>query len=157
VRKIVFFFGFTGIVIGAAAGAVACGDSSPNDGRINLPSRDDGGLENAETSTKPTPDSAATSCTDIAFKVGNPAACDQCAKAKCCEEVRTCVDTPDCTRLQECIDPCDQSAFVCIGNCQDMHPKGNSALIDVGSCVQSNCKKECPSQTPDGGDTFGDF
>jgi hypothetical protein len=38
-----------------------------------------------------------------------------------------------------------------------MHPKGNNALIDVGSCVQSSCKKECPSQTPDGGGDLSDF
>ncbi|MDB4938831.1 MAG: hypothetical protein JWP87_5803 [Labilithrix sp.] len=158
-RKFVFFFGFSGLVSAAALAAVACGDSSPNDGRVDLPGRDEDGASKETGTSNPGVDSAtpAASCKDITFKVGEPASCDQCAKAKCCEEVLTCVNTPDCTRLQECIAPCDQSDFVCIGTCQDMHPKGNASLIDVGSCVQSNCKTECPSQTPDGGNDFNDF
>lgn len=64
-------------------------------------------------------------------------------------------ESADCTALQECLAPCAQDDIVCILGCQEMHPKGNDALTEVGSCARSKCKSECPSNTPDA-NVFGD-
>jgi hypothetical protein len=126
------------------AGA-ACSNSSPNDGRIDLPARSD-----AEVDSSP-----AESCTNLALRVGEPDSCDKCAKSKCCTEVLACTKSADCTALQECLTPCAQDDIVCILGCQEMHPKGNDALTEVGTCARAKCKNECPSNTPDA-DIFGD-
>jgi hypothetical protein len=36
-----------------------------------------------------------------------------------------------------------------------MHPKGNDALTEVGTCARSKCKNECKSNAADA-DIFGD-
>jgi hypothetical protein len=148
VRKFIFVLGFTGVAAVVMAG-VACSNSSPNDGRIDLPTRPDDAMV--------APDSAdsAVSCKDLALKVGEPAACDQCAKEKCCAEVMACNSSADCKALQECIAPCAQDDVFCILTCQDAHSNGASKLQDVGACAQSNCKNECPSMQSDA-DIFAD-
>ncbi len=138
----------------AAAGA-ACSSSTGSDGDSNLPSRTEAG---AETSTTATPDSStpAASCANLTLVVGEPKACDDCAKSKCCDEVLACTKSSDCTALQECIAPCAQDDFVCIGTCSEAHSKGADLLQEVGSCAKSSCKTECAASEPDSGDPFAD-
>jgi hypothetical protein len=150
VRKVVFFIGFISLSVPAVA-VIACSSDTPNDGRIDLPPRQDTGQR-----PQPEGDSApAESCTNLTLKVGEPAACDNCAKTKCCSEVLACSKSSDCTALQECIAPCAQTDFLCITACQASHPEGDSELGAVGRCARSKCKVECPSETPDA-DIFGD-
>jgi hypothetical protein len=144
VRKFVFFVGFTGVAMVIAAGA-ACSNSTPSDGRIDLPARSDAEVDSA----------AAESCTNLSLRVGEPDSCDKCAKDKCCTEVLACTRSADCTALQECLTPCAQDDIVCILGCQETHPKGNDALTEVGSCARAKCKNECPSNAADA-DIFGD-
>jgi len=146
VRKFVFLIGFTGVATVILAGA-ACSNSTPNDGRIDLPPRDDAAVVDSADS--------AVSCKDLQLKVGDPAACDQCAKDKCCAEVMACDKSADCKALQECIGPCSQDDLVCILTCQDAHSKGADLLQEVGACAQNNCKNECPSMQSDA-DIFAD-
>ena len=143
-----------GITMAAAAGA-ACGNSSSGDGDSNLPTRTEAGADASQTAA---PDSAvpATSCKDLALVVGEPPACDQCAKSKCCDEVLACNNSSDCKALQACIAPCAQDDFVCIGTCSEAHSKGAALLQEVGSCAQTNCKTECQASEPDAGNPFGD-
>jgi hypothetical protein len=148
VRKLTFVMGFTGIVTALAA-AAACSDSIPTDGLVNLPPRDAATAADADTTD------SAVSCKDLQLKVGDPAACDQCAKDKCCAEVLACDKSADCKALQNCIAPCAQDDLVCILTCQEAHPKGGDLLQEVGSCAQNNCKNECPSMQSDA-DIFGD-
>jgi hypothetical protein len=149
-----FVVAFTGLSIAAVAGA-ACSSSSSGDGDSNLPSRTEAGADTSQTTA---PDSAvpAASCKDLALVVGEPKACDDCAKSKCCDEVLACNNSSDCKALQECIKPCAQDDFVCIGTCSEAHSKGASLLQEVGSCAQTNCKTECASSQPDAGDPFAD-
>ncbi len=151
-RKFLFILGFTGVAAVVMAGA-ACSSSSPNDGRIDLPTRPDDAM--GDSAVAPDPMDSAVSCKNLALKVGEPAACDQCAKEKCCAEVMACNSSADCKALQECIAPCAQDDLVCILTCQDAHSNGASKLQDVGSCAQSNCKNECPSMQSDA-DIFAD-
>ncbi|MBX3188342.1 MAG: hypothetical protein KF819_15090 [Labilithrix sp.] len=149
-RRAFFFLGISSLVL--AAFAFACGDDDAKDGGIDLPPRDnprDGGQEAADTATP-------TSCKDLTLKVGEPAACDQCAKDKCCDEVLACTKSADCEALQQCLEPCAQDDLLCILTCQTQHPKGADLLQEVGACAQSRCKTECPSNVPDA-DIFGDF
>ena len=140
---------FTGVAAVIMAG-VACSSSTPNDGRVDLPTRpDDGAVDSAQAAD------SAVSCKDLKLKVGDPAACDQCAKDKCCAEVMACNNSADCKALQECIAPCAQDDLVCILTCQDAHSKGADALQEVGACAQNNCKNECPSMQSDA-DIFAD-
>jgi hypothetical protein len=146
VRKFVFLMGFTGVAMAVMAGA-ACSNSTPNDGNINLPTRpDDAAVDSADS---------AVSCKDLQLKVGDPAACDQCAKDKCCAEVMACNNSADCKALQECIAPCAQDDLVCILTCQEAHSNGAGQLQEVGACAQNNCKNECPSMQSDA-DIFAD-
>ncbi len=145
-RKFVFLAGFTGVAMVVIAFA-ACSNSTPNDGGINLPARqDDAAVDSSDS---------AVSCKDLKLVVGDPAACDQCAKEKCCAEVMACNDSADCKALQECIAPCAQDDIVCIGTCQEAHSKGSDLLTEVGSCAQDSCKNECPSMQSDA-DIFAD-
>ncbi len=146
-RKLGFMMGFTAVAT-ALMGAAACSSSIPNDGGINLPPRPDAAEAAAVADS-------AVSCKDLALKVGDPAACDQCAKDKCCAEVMACNNSADCKALQECIGPCAQDDLVCILTCQDAHPKGGDLLQEVGACAQNNCKNECPSMQSDA-DIFAD-
>ena len=148
-RKFVFLMGFSGVAMVITAGA-ACSNSTPNDGRIDLPTRPDSAVADSAD-----PTDSAVSCKDLQLKVGEPAACDQCAKDKCCAEVMACDKSADCKALQECIAPCAQDDLVCILTCQDAHSNGASKLQDVGACAQSNCKNECPSMQSDA-DIFAD-
>lgn len=150
-RKVAFFSGMVGLVIAGIAGA-ACGDSRSDGSVIGLPPRSEAGVpaDAADAS-----DSTAPSCASLALKVGEPAACDQCAKDKCCGEVLACTESAECTSLQECLEPCDQLDYICIVTCQETHPQGNDALSKVGSCARSKCKTECPTEIPDA-DIFGD-
>jgi hypothetical protein len=132
------------VVVGAA-----CGNSTPNDGRIDLPTRPDDAAAAVDSAD------SAVSCKDLKLVVGDPAACDQCAKEKCCTEVMACNASADCKALQECIAPCAQDDIVCIGTCEEAHSKGDGLLQDVGSCAQASCKNECPSMQSDA-DIFAD-
>ena len=134
---------FTGLTMAAAAGA-ACSSSSGGDGDTGLPARTEAG---AETST--TSDAApAESCKDLKLVVGEPAACDQCAKSKCCDSVLACTKSDDCTAVQECIAPCAQDDFICISTCTESHPSGTAILQEIGSCAKTKCKTECASSEP---------
>ncbi len=129
--------------------AAACSNSTPNDGTIGIPPRNDAADAEPVVATD-----SAVSCKDMP-KVGEPAACDQCAKANCCKEIVACNMSADCKALQDCIAPCAQDDFVCILTCQDAHPNGTALLQEVGSCAQTSCKNECPSMQSDA-DIFGD-
>ena len=151
--KFVFLVGFSGLTMAAAAGA-ACSSSTSSDGESNLPARTEAG---ADTSTGTAADAApAESCKDLTLVVGAPAVCDQCAKSKCCAEVLACTKSADCTALQECIAPCAQDDFVCIGTCSEAHSKGAGLLQEVGACAKTSCKTECAASEPDAGDPFAD-
>jgi hypothetical protein len=152
VRKFLFVLGFTGVAAVVMAGA-ACSNSAPNDGRIDLPTRPDDAM--VDSAVAPGPTDSAVSCKNLALKVGEPAACDQCAKEKCCAEVMACNSSADCKALQECIAPCAQDDLFCILTCQEAHSNGASKLQDVGACAQSSCKNECPSMQSDA-DIFAD-
>lgn len=141
----------SGVVAVATAGA-ACGDAAPERGEINLPPRAEAGQQGE---AGPIADSSTPSCTNLSLKVGEPAACDNCAKAKCCGEVLACTESEECTALQQCLEPCAQTDFLCIVTCQETHPDGNDVLGKVGSCARSKCKAECPTDIPDA-DIFGD-
>ena len=97
---------------------------------------------------------AAGDCTNHE-KVDDRPACDQCARANCCEFVLTCDKTPDCGELLKCLDECAGDVF-CQLTCSSAHEKGGSVLSDVSSCAKSKCASECPASTPDAGDLFGD-
>lgn len=140
--KFFFSVAFTGLTIAAAAGA-ACSSSSGGDGDPGLPARFEAG---AEASTADA--AAAESCKDLALVVGEPKACDQCVKAKCCDSVLACTKSADCTAVQECIAPCAQDDFICISTCTESHPRGTEILQEIGSCAKTNCKTECASSEP---------
>ncbi len=90
-------------------------------------------------------------------KVDDRPACDQCVRAKCCDEVLACDKTADCKAVGKCFDDCKGDLF-CQLTCQDTHATGFNVLQGVGNCATASCPNECPSQTPDGGvDPFGDF
>ena len=149
--KFLFLVGLTGLTIAAAA---ACSSSTGSDGDNNLPARTEAG---ADTSTTTAADAApAESCANLTLVVGEPAICDQCAKSKCCSQVLACTKSADCTALQECIAPCAQDDFVCIGTCSEAHSNGAALLQEVGSCAKSSCKTECAGSQPDAGDPFAD-
>lgn len=137
--------------IGPAAVVTACGDDKNGDGRIDLPPRADGGTDGPTDGGG----SPQESCGNLALKVGEPAACDKCAKEKCCAQVLACTKSEECDALQECLAPCDQSDIICIGVCQEQHSGGATLLRSVGTCAKSKCKAECPDNTPDA-DIFGD-
>lgn len=137
-----------GLVVAGAAGA-ACGSSDPDGGGIDPPSRSE------PDAAAPADSSAAPSCTNVTLKVGEPAACDKCAKDKCCGEVLACIDSDECAALQQCLEPCAQTDYICIVTCQETHPDGNETLGKVGTCARSKCKNECPTDIPDA-DIFGD-
>jgi hypothetical protein len=151
-HRIVLFLGTAGLVAAAAVG-VACGSTEGDGGGIPLPPRIDAdGAASPESSVG---SDAATSCANLVLKVGEPAACDQCAKDRCCAEVVACTENDDCTALQNCLEPCDQQDIVCILTCTESHPDGEEILKKVGSCARSKCKTECPADVPDA-DVFGD-
>lgn len=130
-------------VVGSAClGLVlACGSESGKESPSELPNRNPGDGE--EGGTKEAPDAGVLTCTDRAAVDTRPA-CDTCAKQNCCQQIIDCDNEPDCRALQDCIEPCDQNDFSCIGLCQLAHPNGSDALLAVGSCVGSKCKADCP-------------
>jgi hypothetical protein len=152
--KFVVLVGFTGLTLAAAA-AGACSSSTGGDGDNTLPARTEAGADTSTTTTG-TDAAPAESCANLTLVVGAPAICDQCAKSKCCEEVLACTKSADCTALQECIAPCAQDDFICIGTCSEAHSKGAALLQEVGSCAKSACKTECAAAEPDAGDPFAD-
>jgi len=89
-------------------------------------------------------------------KVDDRPACDQCARANCCEYVVECDETPDCEAIIKCLDDC-QGDVLCQFTCSTVHEKGGAVLQDLSACAQSKCKSECPASTPDAGeDPFAD-
>ena len=138
-----FTIAFAGLTMAATVGA-ACSSTTGGDGETRLPERSEAG--GAETSTV---DAApAESCKDLKLVVGEPAACDQCVKAKCCDSVLACTKSDDCTAVQECIAPCAQDDFLCISTCTESHPSGTAILQEIGSCAKTKCKTECASSEP---------
>ena len=69
-RKFLFVLGFTGVSAVVMAGA-ACSNSSPNDGRIDLPKRPEDAM--VDSAVTPDPMDSAVSCKNLALKVGEPA------------------------------------------------------------------------------------
>ncbi|MBX3205090.1 MAG: hypothetical protein KF764_08470 [Labilithrix sp.] len=88
-------------------------------------------------------------------KVDDRPACDQCARANCCEFILTCDKTPDCEALLKCVDDC-KGDILCQYTCSISHERGGSVLSDVSACAKSKCASECPAADLDGGDLFGD-
>lgn len=149
-RKRFLFLG--AMALTAWASAFGCSDDSNGPGDRDLPHRI---APEEEAGPAAAPDSAAPTCTDLSMTVGEPEACDKCAKAKCCDEILACNDSADCKALQKCLEPCADSDFTCVLTCQSAHDNGSSLLQEVGSCAQNECAAECPSTAPDA-DIFGD-
>ena len=133
---------FTGLTMAGTVGA-ACSSTSGGDGETRLPERTEAGTETSTGDAAP-----AQSCKDLKLVVGEPAACDQCVKAKCCDSVLACTKSDDCTAVQECIAPCAQDDFLCISTCTESHPSGTAILQEIGSCAKTKCKTECASSEP---------
>jgi hypothetical protein len=50
-----------------------------------------------------------------------------------------------------CLGKCANDDLVCQLSCQAGHDKGSQELQEVGSCAQTKCPNECPSDIGDGG------
>jgi hypothetical protein len=141
---------FGRLVIAWLAGTallVACGDDDP-EGGARLPTRPDSTESDAGPTPEPEP---VVRCDDSTTKVSDRPACDQCAKAKCCEEIHACEQSSACKALTVCIEACDEDDFVCLLTCQGSNPSGSALLSEIGYCAQAECNAECPSETPDAG------
>lgn len=124
--------------------AVGCSAPSPdgtglNRGRGSSSSGGDGDGDDAAPSN-----TSGADCTNHE-KVDDRPACDQCARANCCEDILECDETPDCKALLKCVDDCKGDVF-CGLTCDNAHPKGSQILSGVASCAQTKCETECPSQ-----------
>ena len=89
-------------------------------------------------------------------KVDDRPACDECARANCCEQVLECDKTADCQALMQCLDDC-AGDFTCVLTCQIAHERGAGVLSEVAACAQMKCKAECPEQDLDAGIDFDAF
>ncbi|MBX3263269.1 MAG: hypothetical protein KIS78_17210 [Labilithrix sp.] len=136
--------------------AIVVGCSAPSPDGTSL-SRGRGSSSGSDDETDPDDtgsNPAAGDCTNHE-KVDDRPACDQCARANCCEFILTCDKTPDCDALIKCLDGCNGDVF-CQLTCSSTHERGGAVLSDVSACAKSKCESECPSVTPDAGDLFGD-
>ena len=151
VRKSVAVAVFSSFI--AFAIVVGCSAPSPDGSSLSRGRGSRSSSGDAEENTSSSSGSAGD-CTNHE-KVDDRPACDQCARANCCEFVLTCDKTPDCGELIKCLDECAGDVF-CQLTCSAAHEKGGSVLSDVSSCAKSKCASECPASTPDAGNFFGD-
>ena len=131
--------------------AVGCSAPSPDGSGVNRgrgssgSSGDDGDLDETPSSSGSSGSSGSNaSCTNHE-PVDDRPACDQCARANCCEQILECDNTPDCKALLKCIDENKDDIFGQL-TCNTAHSKGSEVLSGVAGCAQTKCEAECPSQ-----------
>lgn len=135
-----------GIAGSAAVTVVGCGDDPPED-PVGLPPRN-----KADASTEP--DAGRVYDCSNHESVDDRPACDQCARAQCCEQIVGCDESDDCKLLMDCIGDCAEGDLFCPAVCSEAHPEGKAVLGKVSSCAMSKCKSECPPPELDAGDPF---
>ncbi len=67
--------------------------------------------------------------------------CDHCVKSKCCPEVQACSENAECTNLAECANSC--TTISCQNSCEQQHPKGVTAVVNLGDCMLNYCESVC--------------
>jgi hypothetical protein len=142
----------------ATAVVIGCGDDKGDDGS-GLPPRTSGNKDAGSTSSTSSSTSSGSTDTDSGSgydcsnhaSVDDRPACDQCARAKCCEWITKCDQSAQCKAVQNCLKDCANDDFVCILGCQSQGGTGAEYLQELGACAQNECKSECPSSAPDGG------
>jgi hypothetical protein len=80
-----------------------------------------------------------------------PAACDACVKNKCCEELKDCIASSDCVRLNNAIATCQTRDGGDVASCVDAAKvtfKNGVAAFDAffSTCLPAGCKSECPQK-----------
>lgn len=139
-----------GIVIGCNSSPAEEGDSDdPGRERANDDRDDSDGSGGSSGSTE----GGAASCANH-DPVDDRPACDQCARANCCESILACDKSPDCKAMMKCLEECAEGDLSCGLTCNLAHEQGAADLQQVGSCAGNRCAEECPSSTPDAGDGF---
>lgn len=141
----------------AAAVVIGCG-SDKDDGSSGLPPRTSSTKDAGDTSSSSSSSSGSTQtdsstgydCSNHASVDDRPA-CDQCARAKCCEWITKCDQSAQCKAVQNCLKDCANDDFVCILGCQTQGGSGAEYLQELGACAQNECKSECPSSGVDAG------
>lgn len=158
-RKTLALFALMGL--NAAAMGLGC-SSSKDEGPLSpFPSRgassgsgDGGGSSSGGSSSGSSGTSSGgnADCTNHS-KVDDRPACDQCARAKCCNEIVACDQSANCKALQDCLAACAEGDLFCQLACSGNEQAVN-LLSAVGNCAKRNCPTECPSQEQDGGLDF---
>jgi len=72
---------------------------------------------------------------------GSTGNCDQCVEMKCAMEMKSCLGTPACAAIIDCMQTC--SSQVCADKCIASYPGGKQAFYDFVNCVGVNCQTEC--------------
>lgn len=132
---------------------IGCGDDKKDDGSglpPRTPTSKDGGDTSSSSGSTQTDSGGTYDCSNHASVDDRPA-CDQCARAKCCEWITKCDQSAQCKAVQNCLKDCANDDFVCILGCQSQGGTGAEYLQELGACAQNECKTECPSSAPDGG------
>ena len=131
------FMGGAGLLV-----ALGC-SSTPPDSGTGLPSR------NPKQDAEAPPDAGTGyDCTNRA-PVDDDPQCDQCARAKCCEYVVKCDESPQCKAAQKCLAECPDGDTTCILGCDATSGAGGEYLRDLGACVTNECENECASAQPE--------
>lgn len=133
--------------------AIGCSSESsdPNTGLPPRKTAKDGGEETTSSSGNTDTDAGSGyDCTNHESVDDRPA-CDQCARANCCEWITKCDQSAQCKAVQNCLKDCANDDVVCILGCQAQGGSGAEYLQELGACAQNECESECPAQTPDAG------
>lgn len=143
-----------GLVTFASIGLLlACGSDSKTGDPGEIP----GGRTSSSGGEEAGPSEAAAPGLDCSGSaaVSDTPACDTCAKAQCCDHIKKCEGSDDCTVMQECLAACDAADPTCGLTCILAHEEGSDILQGLASCTTARCKPECGS--PDAGDIDSPF
>jgi hypothetical protein len=86
-----------------------------------------------QTACASTCEDPCTVCQDQAL--GTSGACDMSAQA--------CINTPDCLKLNDCLNACNASDTACPNTCETQFPAGVQPLNAVVACLQTSCSMQC--------------
>lgn len=70
-----------------------------------------------------------------------PAACQSCMEAACCQAMLSCDLGSTCAELRSCLEGC--SSATCKDNCIEQYGVGGEALSELDDCIDSQCNYEC--------------
>ncbi|MBX3234316.1 MAG: hypothetical protein KIT84_21625 [Labilithrix sp.] len=152
-----FFAAFTAasVLFAIVAGCSSSNESNGSTKR-NRSSGDDDDDDNGKPKTSSSSSSGASvECSSLPASDPRPA-CDECVKAKCCEEYAACEKETACKANKKCVEDCESGDIGCLLICANS--PGADTAQTFGICVGNQCNDECPdtSGAKDGGLDFGD-